>query len=323
MIVSGRASLMAACVLIAGLFLAAVGSVQAQTVTIGVRVDAGPFARLDPFTGKFRGYLVDLCREAVTRAGYTFTERPVTAGQRMQILEGRIDVTPVDHDDTQKPWTLDLLCDPTTLSLKRLDNLARQGSEVLAFSPVVFVANGSFITLKDRKARGPEDRGLADHCPPPGTDSEGDPQVLIAGHVRGTTSETVIRRVAAVDDKDALCIWTAEGHAEAVAALCRGEIDYYFGDLDIIEFYRSHMAETGTNCARIEPPRSVLSYEPYALLVSDNTAGFRPRFFAALYELFSDGTAEQRFSSHFGGASPSTALNLLFRINSVPGLRDN
>ncbi|WP_378942752.1 substrate-binding periplasmic protein [Paracoccus sp. R86501] len=292
-------------------------------MTIGVRVDAGPFARHDPYTEKFRGYLVDLCREAVTRAGFTFIERPVTARQRMQILEGRIDVSAQDQkDEALGPWTLDLLCDPTTLSLKRLDTFAVRGDEVLAFSPVVFVANGSFVTLKERKARGPDNRSLAGDCPPSGMADEPLPGVFIAGHVQGTTSETVIRRAAKVANNQVLCLWAAESHVEAVAALCRGEIDYYFGDLDIIEFYRSYRAETGANCAKTEPPRTVLSYEPYALLVSNNTPGFRPRFLAALYELFSDGTAEQRFTSHFGGASPSTALNLLFRINSVPGLRD-
>lgn len=289
-----------------------------HAVQIGVRVDGGPFARRDPRTGRFRGYLVDLCTEAATRAGFTYRLHPITAAQRILILDGDIVVR-----DGDTSWKLDLLCDPTTISLQRLVRLADLGDERLAFSPVVFVANGSSVELKGRTPRAARDPSW--ECPDEEEtdkeETEKNTSVYVAGYVDGETSKTIIRREAGKDETAGLCLRTFKGHDEAVAALCKREIDYYFGDLDVIEFYRRSAADA-SGCAEIVPPQRVLSYEPYALLVSKATTTFRPKFIAALYELFSDGTASQRFSSHFAGASRSTALNLLFRINSVPGLRD-
>ena len=59
-----------------------------EVVTIGVRQDARPFAwQADDNPGTYRGYLVDICTDAATRAGFRFRLVPVDATARERILE--------------------------------------------------------------------------------------------------------------------------------------------------------------------------------------------------------------------------------------------
>jgi hypothetical protein len=154
--------------------------------------------------------------------------------------------------------------------------------------------------------------------------------VVIAGYITGATSRTVAARAIAdrvVPDieSDWVCLREFHSHAEAVDAICRSwkrkdgsvddsSIDLYFGDGDIIAAYRP------ASC-NLKPAPRPLSYEPYALLVSNRTPGFREAFVRSLYELFSDGTVSNRFDTYFAGYSQSDPLKVLFRINSIPGLR--
>ena len=121
-----------------------------DTVVIGVRVDTPPFAWQDDETGAFRGYLNDLCIEAVTRAKYYFELVPVTAAERVGIINGNPDFK--TEAVLAGHVVLDLLCDPTTISLARLQTLLGAippYGEGLVFSPIVFVANGSYVTKEE------------------------------------------------------------------------------------------------------------------------------------------------------------------------------
>ena len=79
----------------------------------------------------------------MTRAGYQFIERPVSAEQRNAFL-------------TNGAGGYDLLCDPTTITLSRMENFANVDTENpgsaaaphLDFSQIVFVANGGYVTVK-------------------------------------------------------------------------------------------------------------------------------------------------------------------------------
>jgi ABC-type amino acid transport substrate-binding protein len=321
---------------------------QLAEIVIGVRADAQPFAWLDEETGDFKGYLRDLCDEAADRAGYDLVvELPVSATQRQAILDG--DPTILVTEDGP-PRQIDVLCDPTTISLTRMTGLLEGAPERLVFSPILFVANGSFMTrgpaglrfpLVPAPAEGGEAPDLPPDPPDPAlvdqlaactwasrrgvpfdpADSTATPRAFLrAGYVTGATSaafsEPYLRSKGT--QVDLLCLLPQPSHSAGVGALCNGALDLYFGDLDIIEAYRKEVSDRdGADCL-LKPGSFVLSYEPYALLVSDKTPGFRPRFIAALYEMFSDGTALRIFGGYFPNHSKSTALNILFRINSIP-----
>ena len=127
-------------------------STEKSLVRMGVRVDAKPFAWQDRASGSFLGFLVDLCTDAATRAGYPFEQVPITAAERIEILGGaRRDI--------------DVLCDPTTITLGRMRafaDLEPPGS--VSFSPIVFVANGTYITRTDRTGGSDEAPGDVDAC---------------------------------------------------------------------------------------------------------------------------------------------------------------
>jgi len=108
-------------------------------VTIGVRTDAMPFVWQDTRTKSYVGFFYDICTVAVKRAGYMFREEPVDASQRKQFFEGAV-------------TAYNLLCDPTTVTLKRLNDFVEDPSlKHLQFSPIIFVANGSYVRLDHSK----------------------------------------------------------------------------------------------------------------------------------------------------------------------------
>ena len=323
---------------------------EAETVTIAVRTDARPFAwQAADDSGTFGGYLVDICIDATTRAGYHFDQVPIDAGERSALLGGNFAL---------RGRSVDLLCDPTTITLARLDWLAGQPqTQHAVFSPILFVANGSYVRNKkadacvvaagDDGAAAEGDKAEADkdeegRCDPKsklGVDRDGllsdqncfvpegqEPskatKYLVAGFVEGSTARGVIERAMrktnlGLGEDETLCLFEAPSHTKGIELLCRGALHFYFGDTDIIEAYRSRQAGS----CEIDRPKAPLSYEPYALLVPSTDPAFRARFVAAVYEIFTDGTAAGRFAHHFQGLGMSTALRMLFRINSIPGLR--
>jgi hypothetical protein len=315
-------------------------SAQGETapVTIAVRTDARPFAwQAADNPESFGGYLVDICIDATTRAGFHFNLVPIDAFERENMLKGEFEL-----DDL----SVDLLCDPTTITLARLDRLAEKPeSQHAVFSPILFVANGSYVqhrtsepcslaepvaddlrwcnrkllsaeegvvVLEDRKCLRPPSQGTA---------AEVD-EYLLAGYVRGTTADRAIERAVQwnrvpLRPNQTLCLVAAPSHTDGIGRLCRGELHFYFGDMDIIEAYRAEQAQA-CEIVRAEAP---LSYEPYALLVPSKNPAFRAKFVAAIYEIFADGTAPGRFEHHFEGLERSTALTMLYRINSIPNHR--
>ncbi|ARE40439.1 hypothetical protein RGUI_2298 [Rhodovulum sp. P5] len=288
---------------------------QKPFVTIGVRVDAGPFAAQDASTGSFVGFLVDLCTDAVTRAGYPFRQVPVTADERIGVLRGT-------RDD------IDLLCDPTTITLGRLRDFAGlEPAGRLSFSPIVFVANGSYLKADGKKAAEAPPAAETAASPRPAcifaepAPDGAKPRHVDAGYVVGTTIGPVLRdaiRRGLLDLQpgEGICPREFPRHGDAAAAFCRGDLGYYFGDADIIanSVQKTGRAEGCVKAALARP----ISYEPYALVISGQVPGFREDVIRALYEIFSDGTAFDRFNGHFEGRKMSPFLNTLFRINQIP-----
>lgn len=317
-----------------------------ENVVLAVRVDARPFAwRAEDNADTYRGYLVDICRDAVTRAEYHFDIVPMTATDRKVLLDGDFRVRGRD---------VDLVCDPTTITLARLDKLV--GTPAV-FTPIVFVANGSFVrhasfelrqacrvgdvaedgskramcATRPGKSKDGTDIPVVDappaslDCGPPREWKDG-AEYFVAGRVIGTTAESTMDRAVRLGqvrlaEGQSFCSEVVPDHTTGVKGFCANRYHFYFGDLDIINAYRQALAEKGAACD-LAPAERALSYEPYALLVTSDDARFRAKTIAAVYEIFSDGTASGLFDAYFPGYAKSAALSLLFRINSIPGLRE-
>ncbi len=319
--------------LLIALAIAVLGGLVAETaaqptkpvIRMGVRVDARPFAWHDPANDSYLGFLVDLCTDAVARANYPFEQVPITAADRIEVLAG-------------KRRDIDLLCDPTTINLARMDAFAAlDPPEYLAFSPIVFVANGAYVvnqadssgtltpadpsTCLGPAATAPA--ALMDGGSGAAAASTPETTYLGAGFVLGTTIAAELVDAVRTGQLqpaagESVCPVAQPSHVEGIAAFCEGRLRYYFGDLDIVHATVGAWREaTGRPCTFAPAPRAI-SYEPYALVVSARTPGFRPEFVKALYEVFSTGTAEDRFAGHFEGLGMSPFLRTLFRVNRVP-----
>ncbi len=261
-----------------------------DSVSVSYRIDTPPFSyRTDG--GGYSGMLVQLCEEAVQRAGYRITERiPVTSADRFEMPS-------------------DLVCDPTTITRSRAKDME--------FSPIVFVANSSFISLKDTTVLTEEDIAKAPDCS--SKRARQPKRALVGVGLAGsTTANVTLKRATEAnilgDTLDyGLCTVLFDNHNEGVEAICDGKISFYFGDMDIL---RAHLA-TRDDC-----PASLrsgfFSYEPYAFVIPSDDAAFRRRLVAAIYDIYADGTAVEAYHEAFPGQPMSGPLEMLFRINAIP-----
>jgi ABC-type amino acid transport substrate-binding protein len=279
---------------LAAAILAGAGGAGAEGIRIGMRADAKPFVQeVEP--GVFEGFLADLCRAAVVGAGYPdFAEQRIDASTRLgDPGDGRIEV--------------DVVCDPTTLTLERAGRLD--------FSPIVFIANATFVSRDPRYFLSDAEAAASEGC---AAAAAGGGRVAAAGMVAGTTAmaafDLALERGFLGNPSDfAVCAITVPSHVEGIRRLCTGELSYYFGDTDILRAFLQDQPD-----CRASFHSSFLTYEPYALVVNTEDPEFRRRFFQAVYGLFSDGSVETFYESHFGTRPRSDALNMLFSINSVP-----
>ena len=143
------------CVLVLLTELSVAASAQTVTqrtsskVTVAVRPDVPPFVWKDEETGHYQGLFWDICIAALPRAGYAEHQViEISADDRKTILE-----TGAFKDGNGVSQTIDLLCDPTTITLARMAELDTVSSQRFAFSPILYVANGSYV----QQAYGPSE----------------------------------------------------------------------------------------------------------------------------------------------------------------------
>lgn len=298
------------------------GSEKKSMVTVGVRIDAPPFA-WQTEDGGYSGFLYNLCVDATTRAGYPMRTLPINMSDRNAFLGG-------GRND------LDLLCDPITITLERLAALRALPAPQPEFSPIIFVANGSYMTNPDAEAgkltaaeaqkleclAGPSGQASGNPDRPAAEKPLGETVYLAAGFVGNTTAEGALRTALRpggleLKPEERLCLVEMQTHWEAAEDFCKGKLRFYFGDEDIMRSAIRTGAERGSGCpeALVSLP---LSYEPYGLVISGRQAGFRQDFIMALYALFHFEPAEGRFQRSFEGQKMSPYLETLFRTLAVP-----
>jgi hypothetical protein len=295
--------MMPAAPLLLGLALVVAGTVAsvqpsgAETLRMGVRDDARPFVYRD-VDGIYRGFLYDLCRFAADSAGHPEPEHvPVTAANRFKWMS-----------DASAP--IDLLCDPTTITLERAARFD--------FSPIVFVANS---TVLRRVSARPIPAETASNL---GCETGEAPMVVVVGSVSGTTAEQAIdialeQSAIGVKGDQAICRITFDDHETGIAALCsdEGSLSFYFGDFDILSAHLEDWNNRSEGC-----PASFASgfelYEPYALIIGDRLPDFQRRFIRGIYTYFRDGDGGSSFAEHFPDRRMSPALDMLFRLYRIP-----
>jgi hypothetical protein len=278
--------------------LAQAAPAGAETLRMGVRDDARPFVYRDE-DGRYRGFIYELCRAAAASAGHPEPEHvPVTASNRFEAMR--------DGDSG-----LDLLCDPTTITLGR--------AAEWDFSPIVFVANSTFLRRTGAEAL------TADEARRLGCDPGDAERAVVAGWVGGTTADTALdlaieREQVRPGDGVAVCRASFDDHAAGFDALCgaSGELGYYFGDADILAAHLAERQQRPEGCPAAFGGAFYL-YEPYALVIGGRLPNFKRRFVHGIYAYFREGGGEAAFETYFEGRRMSPALETLFRLYRIPG----
>ena len=252
---------------------------QEKAIRIAYREDAPPFSYKDKI-GEPTGFMVDLCRAVAKKLAeqrniptLNVTYVPVTAADRFEAI-------------TQQK--ADLLCEPTSVTLSR--------REQVDFSIPTFLDGAGLMVRAD----GPKNlRALAGQK---------------VGVLAGTTTEEALRNTLKEAGINA-DITAAKTHGEGLAMLDEGKISAYFGDRSILLFLIKESKAP-------EKPRladDYLSVEPYALALPRGDNDFRLAVDRALSHIYRSGEIASIFQRTFGGkAEPSQILRTLYVISGLP-----
>lgn len=271
---------------------------KGETLRAGFRCDAPPFSYLangcgnaaasDRQTPNFRGFIADVCNAVFREMRVEVIPVEVSAEHRLRML------------DTDGEWgkAIDVLCDPTTATAERYRNYW--------FSQIVFLSGVSYMFVPGAgKAPDPE----------PGHT----PVRTVVGFVVNTTAEArtnEMLRANVFGGKVREATTRAfSSHREAIAALCRQELDYYVADRDIILWFLKN--EEFRDCNAATSGR-FYSYEPYAIAVSRSKPELALRIQRALYEVVRRGEIDDALRRNFPGSNVSSAVDRLYKLYRIP-----
>ncbi len=206
--------------------------------------------------------------------------------QRLNIVY--VPVTAVDRFDAIAQGKADLLCEPTTQTLSR--------REQVDFSIPTFVDGAGLMIRND----GPHSlAALAGKK---------------IGVLAGTTTEQELRN-SLKEAGITADVMPASTHEEGLAMLDDGKVSAYFADRAILVF----LAQQSAAPRKLLLADNYLTIEPYALALPHGDEDFRLAVDRALSHIYRSGEIAQIFSKTFGGkAKPSQIVQTLYLIAGLP-----
>jgi ABC-type amino acid transport substrate-binding protein len=247
---------------------------------IAYREDAPPFSFKREGVVAPVGFMVDLCRavadglaKQIAMADLKVSYVPVTSSNRFDAITGE---------------KADLLCEATTVTLRR--------RESLGFSIATFVDGASFII----RSTGPKDIAAM----------AGRKVAVLAG----TTTEEDLKRAFAASKVDA-DITRMQTHQEGLDAVEKGTVVAYFADRAILT---SLLQSGGRPSGNLALADTYLSVEPYALGMKRGDEEFRLAVDAQLSRIYRSGEIAKLFAATFGPGRPSPLLLGLFTTSALP-----
>jgi ABC-type amino acid transport substrate-binding protein len=248
------------------------------TVRIGYRADAPPFSSASD-AGEPRGYAIDICKKVVEALSETL--------KRPDLKTSFVLVTAADRFAKVESGQVDLLCEPTTVTMGR--------RERVDFSLLTFISGAGIAVRADGTQRviGP-----------------GGPRVI--GVLTGTTTEQQLRAYITERGFDNTVV-PADTHETGIAMLLDKQVDGYFADRDLLLRLAAN---------RAGPPILVsgqyLTVEPYALAMPRGSDRLRLAVDREIARLYRSGEIEQIFAWWFPGAEASEVLRTLYFLQAIP-----
>ncbi len=250
---------------------------ESGAIKLAHRTDAAPFASLDS-AGQPVGYSVELCRRVAQAIMTSMPERTLT----VQFVP----VTAADRFEAITSGRADLLCEATTVTLGR--------REQLDFTLYTFLTGAGVIVR----------RGAAP--------TQGLQAARTLGVLTATTTEAAMRRLAAMPGAR-LTLVPVESHDVAIDALRAGRIDAYVADRDLL----AEMLAARGNPADILIADELLTIEPYALAMRRGEDRLRLIADRAIAGLYRSGEIFQVFRRWMPAPEPSGAVRALYAMQAL------
>ena len=252
---------------------------QDKTIRIAYRDDAPPFS-FKGKTAKPVGYMVDLCRAVAKNLAQQLNLPPLNIDY--------VKVTAADRFEAIIQGKADLLCEPTTQTLSR--------RQQVDFSIPTFVDGAGLLIRSD----GPKSlTALAGRK---------------IGVLAGTTTEDELR--ASLKDAGITAdVIPANTHDEGLEMLDDGKISGYFADRGILMF----LAGQSKAPDKLLLADNYLTIEPYALALPHGDEDFRLAVDSGLSNVYRSGQIAAIFTHTFGAKTkPSQILQSLYLISALP-----
>ena len=251
---------------------------SSKTIRIGYRSDALPFSFIDDL-GEPTGYSVNLCRA-------------VASGLKAelgldQVKVDYVKVSATDRFDAVKDHKIDLLCEATTMTLGRMDQVD--------FSLQTFITGGSLLY----RANGPS------------TFKELDGKKV--GVLPGTTTQALLTKELKKAGINAQIV-PVTSHEDGLKKLEDNAISAYFSDRAILVYlYLNSKHQDELKLAAV-----TISLEPYALALPKGDDAFRAAVDRAIARFYRAGGGEQLFKASFPGADMTDVIKTLYLLNAIP-----
>ncbi|MFG1379230.1 amino acid ABC transporter substrate-binding protein [Xanthobacter autotrophicus] len=245
---------------------------------IGYRQFAPPYSYAAA-NGQPSGYIVDLCREVADG---------VKRMLKLPTLKvDYVKVTAEDRFEAVRDGRIDILCEPSSMTMSR--------RALVDFSLPTFLDGAGVVT------RGAAVKGLEDL------------KGKKVGVLRGTTTEENLRATLG-QMRIAADIITVTDHPDGLKQLADGKLDAYFGDRGILNYLIAN-SPTGN---RLSLSDQYFTFETYALALPRGDQAFRLVVDATLADLYRTERIRDIYAKSFGKFPPDQFLNALFVINGVP-----
>jgi ABC-type amino acid transport substrate-binding protein len=252
---------------------------QDKTLRLAYRNDAPPFSFTNEI-GEPAGFMVELCRSVAKNLA-----------AQLNIGDLKVSYMPVtaaDRFETIQTGKADLLCEPTSATLSR--------REQVDFSIPTFVDGASLLVSGD---------GLNEFSAFAGK------RIGVLG---GTTTEQSLRDTL-ISSGVAAEVMPAKTHEEGLAMLDQGTIAAYFADRAIL----TYLASKSRAPDKLRLASNYLSVESYALAMPRGDDDFRLAVDRALSRIYRSGVIGTIFAHSFGEKTqPSDTLKTLYLISALP-----
>ncbi len=252
---------------------------QDKSIRIAYRDDAPPFSYKGK-NGDPAGFMVDLCRAVAAQLGDHLHLTPLNIVY--------VPVTAANRFDAITQGKADLLCEPTTQTLSR--------REQLDFSIPTFVDGAGLLIRSDG---------------PKSLNALGGRKI---GVLAGTTTEQELNS-SLKDAGITAQIIPAKSHEEGLAMLDDGKVSAYFADRGILMF----LADQSKAPGKLLLADNYLTIEPYALALPHGDEDFRLAVDRALSTVYRSGKIVSIFAHTFGSdTKPSQTLQVLYLVSALP-----